>query len=110
MSMRSEVMVCMKKENYEKMKKEEKIKPLFEEEPDTYEEISEDVIVFGWEGIKWNLELYPDEKALMDYLHNNKKEPYKFCKLDYNGFSSEEENYIDGSCSHIYFTKRIAID
>lgn len=114
MSMKSEIIICVRKENYEKILNDEKIRPLFKEDLDIYEEVEENIVVFGWECIKWNPELYSDEKALMEHLRSNKKEPYRFCKLDYDDYGyhtdSKEENYVDGSCARIYINKQIKID
>ena len=72
-----------------------------------------DIIVFGWNGIKW-YEEYFDVRFILNFLNKLEEEnaPYKLIVMGEDGYTEEAENYDcdDDSCDIIYAQHNIEID
>jgi len=99
---RSEVKICILKKDYEMLKEIPKVKELFEQgRMEVHEKANADIVILGWDNIKWSPEFYEDEKQLMQFLKADPERPYLFIEipeeLEYD--IQIEENYREGECS-----------
>ena len=99
---RSEVKICILKKDYEMLKEIPKVKELFEEgRMEIHEKTNADIVILGWDSIKWSPEFYEDERLLVEFLRENPERPYLLIEipeeLEYD--IQIEENYHKGECS-----------
>lgn len=138
MGYRSKVVISLKRKDFDVLSKrfEEELKDKFEEEQKQYDRIGlkekvpnlmknfdtfvvkkadkeeNDIIVFGWDWIKWHEKAF-DVKFILKFLHElDENTPYKLVCVGEDNYTEEEENYDceDDSCDIISAYCDIAIE
>jgi len=113
MGYRSEVYVCLKKEDLERLKaKVNEVESLdyllnMAEE----KEVNEEVTVIYWDWVKW-YDTFPEVAAVEKFLNtlDEESKPYKFIRIGEDIEDNEFfENYCEGECDHLDFYRDVNI-
>lgn len=115
MGYRSEVKICLKKDAYEELRarlfNKESFRYMLDERFFSINEIDEDIIVCGWEDIKW-YSTFEEIRIIEDYLAELESQniEYRFIRVGEEYSDVEfKELYEDGSCDRINIYQGIDI-